>query len=925
MPSQSTSKDAQTALEQGKEESSLRGEIAFIGSMLGETVRELAGEETFQVVERVRKLAWDRRSGTDDAETQMVDFISELSDDQLRVVIRSFSIFMDLLNLTEDRQRIRVLSDRAKQAYPQPKQESIRGAIAQLKKSGITADQMQQVLNHLQIELVFTAHPTDAKRRSVRRKLTRLRELLASYSDDIMPMQKEKVQRQLRSELSKLWQTDFIRPWKPSVINEVNRGLSIKPVLWNEVPKIMEEMHRGIEENFGDAVKITRPCLTFGSWIGGDRDGHPGVTAEVTQQTFQWLRDAAMDFHLAACHELFDSLSLSYRRSNTRQDLSDAIDAATKIWPPLKEQLNALPPAELCRRWLSIIKWRLEQTRQVSLDDEELPPGAYADANELGDDVAVLQRAVAGGVSGDLIAEEVEIWQRRIEAFGFHLAKLDIRQDARVYKEVLDELLIKSSICEDPASLDEPQRTQTILNSIEKTIHMDADELAPITDDTLQLFDLMHRVVDAFGSDAIGGHVISMTAAPSDVMTVLWLWKQTRSTSIQHQFHLPIVPLFETIDDLHHGPGILEGMLAAKPYRDHLAAQKNEQQIMLGYSDSTKDGGYLSACWALHQAQKELVELASKHDVLLTFFHGRGGSLGRGGGPAARSILSLPAGTFRGAFRITEQGEVLADRYDDPEIAHRHLEQVIWSSMLASGKPSEPDPQSWCDCIDQMADASHTKYRELVEHDGFVQFFRLVTPVSEIEQLPIGSRPSRRRGGASLSDLRAIPWVFSWTQSRCLIPAWYGLGTALGTMLKDETKCAELKKMYQDWPFFRACIDNAELALAKTDLGISDHYSKLADGSPSLATIAAMVSDEFSKTRTGVLTLTGMDDLLDGTPWLKESIRVRNRYIDPLNLIQVQLLKRCHEAESPEEVPADLRHLTRLTINGIAAGMRTSG
>jgi phosphoenolpyruvate carboxylase len=919
------STDADAALDRGKEESQLRGEIAFIGTMLGETVRELTGEETFQVVERVRKLAWARRSGAPDAESQLVDFISDLSDDQLRVVIRSFSIFMDLLNLTEDRQRIRVLSERAKVAYPQPKQESIRGAIAQLKQSGITSEQMQQVLHHLQIELVFTAHPTDAKRRSVRRKLTRLRELLARHSDDILPMEKEKVQKQLRAELSKLWQTDFIRPWKPSVINEVNRGLSIKPVLWNEVPKIMEEMHRGIEENYGDTVKITRPCLSFGSWIGGDRDGHPGVTAEVTQQTFQWLRDAAMEFHLAACNELFDSLSLAYRRSNTREDLSNAIDAATKIWPPLKEQLNALPPAELCRRWLLIIKWRLEQTRQVSLDEEELPPGAYQDANELAADVTVLHRAVSGGVSGDLIAEEVEIWQRRIEAFGFHLAKLDIRQDARVYSEVLDELLIKSGICESPASLDEAQRTQIILDSLDNTIHMDADELAPITDDTLQLFDLMHRVVDAFGADAIGGHVISMTAAPSDVMTVLWLWKQTRSASIQHDFKLPIVPLFETIDDLHHGPGILEGMLTAKPYRDHLAAQNDDQQIMLGYSDSTKDGGYLSACWALHQAQKELVELASKHEVLLTFFHGRGGSLGRGGGPAARSILSLPTGTFRGAFRITEQGEVLADRYDDPEIAHRHLEQVIWSSMLASGKPSEPDPKSWCDCIDQMADASHTKYRELVEHDGFVQFFRLVTPVSEIEQLPIGSRPSRRRGGASLSDLRAIPWVFSWTQSRCLIPAWYGLGTALSTMLKDEGKSAELKKMYQDWPFFRACIDNAELALAKTDLGIADHYSKLADGTPSLSTIAAMVSDEFEQTKTGVLTLTGMDDLLDGTPWLKESIRVRNRYIDPLNLIQVQLLKRCHEAESPEDVPADLRHLTRLTINGIAAGMRTSG
>lgn len=916
-------------------ESPLRNEIAFIGSMLGETVRELAGEETFQVVERVRKLAWDRRSGAAEAESQMVDFIAGLSDDQLRVVIRSFSIFMDLLNLTEDRQRIRVLSDRARNAYPKPEKESIRGAVAQLKDAGINAEQMQELLGHLQIELVFTAHPTDAKRRSVRRKLTRLRELLSlhggdskttgSSSDEIMPAEKERIAKQLRTEMAKLWHTDFIRPWKPSVIHEVNRGLSIKPVLWNEVPKIMEELHRGIEENYGDQVNITRPCVTFGSWIGGDRDGHPGVTAEVTRQTLQWLRDAAMDFHLNACTELFDSLSLSDRQKLVSTDLSDAITRATQIWPPLKETINALPPSELHRRWLSILRWRLQQTRAVSLDDEELPPGAYRDADELAADVTVLYQSVVGGISGDLIAEEVETWQRRIEAFGFHLAKLDIRQDARVYKEVLDELFIKSEIHSDPASLDEAERTKTILDSIDSLIHLEADELASITDDTLQLFDLLHRVVDSFGADAIGGHVISMTAAPSDVMTVLWLWKQTRSHSTEHAFDLPIVPLFETIDDLHHAPGILAGMLDAPAYRKHLAAQKDEQMVMLGYSDSTKDGGYLSACWALHQAQKELVELASKRNVRLTFFHGRGGSLGRGGGPAARSILSLPAGTFHGAFRITEQGEVLADRYDDPAIAHRHLEQVIGSSILAAGKPIQPDPKEWCDCVDQMAEASHTKYRQLVEHEGFVQFFRLVTPVSEIEQLPIGSRPSRRRGGLSLSDLRAIPWVFSWTQSRCLIPAWYGLGTALGGMLEQESGRSRLKTMYQDWPFFRACIDNAELALAKTDLGIAGHYAQMANGSPSLDAIASMVANEFHKTRNSVLSLTEQEDLLDATPWLKESIRVRNRYIDPLNLIQVQLLKRCHQADGPDEVDPELRHLTRLTINGIAAGMRTSG
>lgn len=914
-----------------RSDSHLRNEISFVGSLLGETIREIAGETSFESVETLRRLAWDRRSALDDdsgiaeADQAIVDYISSLPDDQLLVVIRSFSIFLDLLNLSEDRQRVRVLEDRAREAYPEPKNESVRKAVADLKASGVSPEQMQVLLDQLHVELVFTAHPTDAKRRSVRKKLTRLRDLLAKCDESLLPSETEAVHQDLRAELAKLWQTDFIRPWKPSVIYEVNRGLSIKPVLWNEVPKILDELHRAVALQYGDSVKVSRPCVTFGSWIGGDRDGHPGVTAEVTKQTYQWLRDAAIEFHLAACSELFDSLSLSSRYMKIETGLADAIRTAQEHWPDVAPTLEEVPPSELFRRWLLVIRWRLNQTQKRTLDAPDVAVGSYANASELAADVQVLFEAVSCASSGQLLSGEVEMWQRRIETFGFHLARLDIRQDARVYKEVLDELFKAGGVHADPGSLDESGRTETILNSIKSSFQVDYDRLQPITKDTLDLFALMHRVADTFGSDAIGGHVISMTGAPSDVMTVLWFWNQTRDPETKHRFDLPIVPLFETIEDLHAAPEILTGMLAASEYKEHLARQKNEQVVMLGYSDSTKDGGYLSACWSLHQAQKELVELASTRDIALVFFHGRGGSLGRGGGPAARSILSLPVGTFQGSLRLTEQGEVLADRYDDPSIAHRHLEQVVWSSMLSAGKPAEPDPPAWCDLMDRMADISHRNYRKLVEQDGFVDFFRLVTPLSEIEQLPIGSRPSRRRGGKSLSDLRAIPWVFSWTQSRCLIPAWYGLGSALCEMMGDETVAGQLKQMYQEWPFFRACIDNAELALAKTDLDIAEHYATLSKGAPTLDAIADMVASEFRQSRESVLALSGMNELLDGIPWLKESIRVRNRYIDPLNLIQVELLKRCHAANDPDAVAPELRHLARLTINGIAAGMRTSG
>ena len=452
--------------------------------------------------------------------------------------------------------------------------------------------------------------------------------------------------------------------------------------------------------------------------------------------------------------------------------------------------------------------------------------------------------------------------------------------------------------------------------------------------ETWALFRLLHQTAATSSMSAIGTHVISMTSVPSDVLTVLWLWELTgpkdnflKAEGGQEKPILPIAPLLETIGDLRAGPDILRGMLEIDAYRENVRRLGDRQMIMLGYSDSTKDGGYLAACWSLHQAQQELVAVANEFGVQLTFFHGRGGSLGRGGGPAARSILSLPRGTFDGHLRLTEQGEVLADRYDDPAIAHRHLEQVVWSSLLAAGNPKQQDSQQWYDTMATISQASFLKYRELLEQPGFVPFFRQVTPISEIEQLPIGSRPSRRKPDGGLSDLRAIPWVFSWTQSRCLLPAWYGIGAAMGEMVDDTETLKTLREMYQQWPFFRAVVDNAELALAKSDLQIAGEYASLASqegpNEDAHAKIGQMVETDFHESKRVVLAMTRQEALLDGTPWLKESIRVRNRFIDPLNLIQVELLRRgqSDNVGSPEE----LRHLTRLSINGIAAGMRTSG
>ncbi len=412
-------------------ENRLREELSMLGMILGETIREIAGGEALQTVEELRRLAWDRRRGVPNAAARMTQFISALNDDQLRVVIRAFTVFLDLANLAEDRQRVRVLRDRVNKAYPAGSGESIQQAIGDLQQAEIPAAEMQQLLDQLHIELVFTAHPTEAKRRSIRGKLRRLRKLLGESDNKRLPAEQERIQRQLRAEIAKLWQTDFIRPWRPTVMQEVQRGLSIKPVLWVVVPEILSELRRALGKVYCQDRFDLRPCVTFGSWIGGDRDGHPDVTSEITAQTFQWLRQAAVEFHLSSCRELYDSFSLSVRQMRLDGELSQKISLAGRRWPTLQQRITEVPPNEVCRRWIAVIQWRLQQTQLVRLDRGPIE-AAYATSSELAEDVSALLDAVEAVPRGEFLVDEVRRWLDQIYTFGLHLARLDIRQDARL-------------------------------------------------------------------------------------------------------------------------------------------------------------------------------------------------------------------------------------------------------------------------------------------------------------------------------------------------------------------------------------------------------------------------------------------------------------------------------------------------------------
>jgi phosphoenolpyruvate carboxylase len=582
---------------------------------------------------------------------------------------------------------------------------------------------------------------------------------------------------------------------------------------------------------------------------------------------------------------------------------------------------------ETYRRWLHIIRWRLQRTAAIQLQGA-VPTGSYSSPEELLEDVREVHRALLAEGNAEVAEQEVQSWIDQVDVFGFHTAELDIRQHAAVYRDVLAELWQSAGFVADRGTLDENERIRLLETVPDITDLVPRSSLSSSAAETLELYRTICRIGRRFGMQALGGSIVSMTEQPSDLLNVLRLWKwsqqNTEGDPQSSDLYIPIIPLFETINDLIRAPQILSAALDHPTYREYLRQGGDRQIVMIGYSDSTKDGGYLAACWHLQRAQQELHAVAIQRGVALTFFHGRGGSLGRGGGPTARAILSLPGGTFDGSLRLTEQGEILAERYDDPLIAYRHLEQVLWSMTKGLTQHASVVPEAWPSIMEALADTSYRAYRQLIDHAAFPSFFRAVTPVSDIESLKIGSRPARRTKSDRLEDLRAIPWVFAWTQCRCLIPAWYGVGAALEAILSSSEAAAEIESMYHRWPFFRATIDNAVLAVAKSNRTVFHRYVDVAGNEPGFAEIRAMIDAEWLRTQRTLQQVTVCAELLEDVPWLKRSITVRNGYVDPLNLIQAELHRRMRVG-SDDSQPDGLGQLSKLVLKGVAAGMRTTG
>lgn len=907
----------------------LRRDVRALGDMLGEVITESVGNEALALVETIRQLAWRRRNGEHDAEAELSERIAQLTLPESRVVARAFSVYFDLANLAEDRHRIRVLRAREQEADPLPISESIAAGIAKLRDAGFTAAQVQAALDAVKIELVFTAHPSEAKRRSIRAKLRRMRRALQELDrQDLLPRERKELETQIRADLTVLWQTDFLRPEKPTVLEEVERGLSITPRLVEVVPQVYESLRRALETCYpGEFFQIPL-FLRFGSWMGGDRDGNPHVTAAVSRQTLLWLRETAIAQHLALCKRMYDFLSLSTHEIPADAVIMQRLDERAREWPELAAVIEKIAPLEAYRRWIWMIRWRLQNSMPTDAG-ARIPPGGYRDGDELVADLRVMHESLSLHHSKLLADSEVQRWLDLALVFGLHLTRLDVRQDSRRYREIMTEILSSLGLVENYGDLSEERRCEVLSRTLPWRAPIGTEKLGSLAVDALELFRLLHEAVRSFGPECLGGHVISLTQCPSDLLNVLWLWRWAQATTDQAcAEELRIIPLFEKIEDLKNAASTFDAILSHPLYREHVARLGDRQIVMLGYSDSTKDGGYLAACWGLYRAQTELQAVAQKHGVALTFFHGRGGSLGRGGGPAARGIMSLPPEALDGTLRLTEQGEVLAERYDDTQVAFRHLEQVAWATLVASALPGVPVKPAWPAIIEELSKRSYAAYRELVDQPGFIRFFASATPIDEIENLPIGSRPSRRRGERSLGDLRAIPWVFSWTQNRCLIPAWYGLGTALTEVkYRDRTSWNTLCEMYRSWPFMQATIDNAMLALAKADMYIAHHYADLEEDADIRQRCWSLIAAERDRTRQALLDMAGGKELLATNPWFFGSIEARNPYIDPLNLIQIDLLRRRRNlpADARESEREQLRDMLRLTVQGVAAGMRTTG
>ena len=872
----------------------LRDDVRQLGELLGHTLRTLEGQGLYETVERVRALAKSARGGAHEDFGTLAGELSRLPVERALPVARAFAHFLHLANVAEQHHRIRRRRVYLRDTSAWPQRGSTGETFPRLLAGGIAPDDLREAVASLRIELVLTAHPTEIARRTLVQKYNRIARALAEQDrPDLTIPEREAIEAALCREIMASWGTSDIRQDRPTPLDEVRSGLIVfEESLWHAVPRYLRGVDRALRAATGHALPLDAVPVTFGSWIGGDRDGNPNVTPDVTRRACLLSRWVAATLYLDEINALRNELSLE----TASQELMRA----------------AGEEPEPYRRLLRGVRMRLQATIawiEASLDadaDTPAPSDVYVEAAEFAGVLQQCADSLERTGYGDLATGRLEDIRRRLATFGMTLARLDIRQEAERHTEALAAILAHHGLG-DFAAWDENERIAFLSRALQEPTVSELPELDATTEvrDVLDTF----RALATIPRSSLGAYVITMASQASDVLAVLFLQQLAGVRD-----PLRVVPLFETSADLDHAGPVIDALLGMAWYRERTGRR---QEVMIGYSDSAKEVGRLAAAWDIYRAQEAVMAAGRRHAVHVTLFHGRGGSIGRGGGPTYLAIMSQPPGSIDGALRVTEQGEMLQALFGLPEIAVRTLEVYTTATLEAWLLPPPAPPPEWRAAMDRLRDAARDEYRGVVYDDPrFLDYFREATPESELAAMNIGSRPARRQGDPGVKSLRAIPWQFAWTQTRLLLGAWLGVDAALERELSRDAD--QVRSMYREWPHFRSVIDLLEMVLAKAAPDIAAEYDRRLV-SPGLRPLGADLRARLARASAAVLAVTGHGELIESNPVLRRSIDVRNPYVDPINLVQVELLRRLRAGD--ESVRAALN----VTINGIAAGMRNTG
>ena len=914
----------------------LRDDVRLLGRILGDTLREQEGEETFQLVESVRRAAVRFRKTRDERDGETLEqMLDALSPSDTLAVVRAFSYFSQLSNIAEDLHHNRRHRAHLKAGTP-PKDGTLQLALDRLQEKKIDKKTLQAFLDNALVSPVLTAHPTEVQRKSILDCQLIISSLLSSRDRvDMTPDDLAENEEALHRFVLILWQTRMLRTAKLNVRDEIRNGLEYyRYTFLSEIPKLYANLEKQLEERFDKDIKVP-PLLRVGSWIGGDRDGNPFVTHDVMTDAVQEHSALAFEYYLKETHILGTRLSLTDRLVEVTPEMRKLADAS-----PDKASARDDEPY---RRALILIYSRLSATaKQLGHDlsyfapvDKHAQP--YATSQEFIADLDVMIDSLFSHGAFYLARGRLANLRRAAELFGFYLAPLDMRQHSAILEQTVGELFSHSSGKANYADLDELAKRQVLLEALQanKILLTDIERYSDVPQSELRIMQAAASIHKRFGQGALPNHIISKADAVSDMLEVALMLQQVGlleacpepSRRGDNTLHVNIIPLFETIEDLRGGAAIMDELFSIPWYRKLLASRGNTQEVMLGYSDSNKDGGYLTANWELYKTEVELVKVFEKHGIELRLFHGRGGTVGRGGGPSYDAILAQPPGSVNGQIRITEQGEVIASKYSNPEIGRRNLETLVAATIEATllhHHGADSTMPEYHRIMESLSRDAFVSYRKLVyETPGFTEFFFTATPIREIAELNIGSRPSSRKASDRIEDLRAIPWVFSWGLSRMMLPGWFGFGSAVKQFVEREGEAGlkQLQAMYQNWAFFRGMLSNMDMVLSKSDMGIAWRYAELVEDVELRDRIYGAINSEWETTIEMLFAVTGNTTLLQDNHAFARSLLTRTPYIDPLNHLQVALLHRHRAGDKDEKV----KRAIHLTINGIATGLRNSG